>query len=138
MRFSHSRGKANNLIQDWINGSGNSAAGYTRLGECGNLPPMDSHNYQSLPRTNSLGDNIAGYAGSILSVVTFPKKLTISFNVPLSLDSLADNIVSYAGPILSVVTFPKKLTISSNVTLSLDSLGDNIAMNNLGIKLGRD
>ena len=92
MSFSHSRGKANNLIQDWINGSGNSAAGYTRLGECGNLPSIDSHNYQSLPRTNSLADNIAGYAGSILSVVTFPKKLTISSNVPPSLDSLGDNI----------------------------------------------
>ena len=138
MSFSHSGGKANNLIQDRINGSGNSAAGYTRLGECSNLPPMDSHNYQSLPRTNSLGDNIAGYAGSILSVVTFSKKLTISSNVPLSLDSLADNIVGYAGSILSMVTFPKKLTISSNVPLSLDNLGDNIAMNNLGIKLGRD
>ena len=99
---------------------------------------MDSHNYQSLPRTNSLGDKIAGYAGSILSVVTFAKKLTISSNVPLNLDNLADNIVGYAGSILSVVTFPKKLTISSNVPLSLDSLGDNIAMNNLGIKLGRD
>ena len=99
---------------------------------------MDSDNHQSLPRTNSLGDNIAGYAWSILSVVTFPKKLTISSNVPLSLDSLAGNIVGYAVSILSVVTFPKKLTISSNVTLSLDSLGDNIAMNSLGIKLGRD
>ena len=65
---------------------------------------MDSHNYQSLPGTNSLGDNIAGYAGSISSVVTFPIKLTISSNVPPS----------------------------------LDSLGDNIAINNLGIKLGRD
>ena len=104
MSFSHSGGKANNLIQDQINGSGNSAAGYTRLGECGNLPPLDSHNYQSLPRTNRLVDNIA----------------------------------SDTGPILSVVTFPKKLTISSNVPPSLDSLGDNIAMNNLGIKLGRD
>ena len=138
MSFSHSGGKANNLIQDWINGSGNSAAGYTRLGECGNLPPMDSHKYHSLPRTNSLADNIAGYAGSILSVVTFSKKLTISSNVPLSLDSLADNIVGYPGSILSMVTFPKKLIISSNVPLSLDNLGDNIAMNNLGIKLGRD
>ena len=53
---------------------------------------MDSHNYASLPRTNSLGDNIAGYAGSILSLVTSPKKLTISSNVPLSLDSSGDNI----------------------------------------------
>ena len=65
-------------------------------------------------------------------------KLTISSNVPLSLDSLGDNIAGYAGSILSVVTFSKKLTISSNVPPSLDSLGDNIAMNNLGIKLGRD
>ena len=104
MNFSHSGGKASNLIQDRINGSGNSAAGYTRLGECGNLPPIDSHNYHSLPRTNSLGDNIAGYAESIFSVVTFPKKLTISSNVSLSLDSLADNIVGYAGSILKVVT----------------------------------
>ena len=104
MSFSHSGGKANDIIQDWINASGNSAAAYTRLGECGNLPPIDSHNYQSLPRTNSLGDNIAGYAWSILSVVTFPKKLTISSNVPLSLESLADNIVGYAGSILKVVT----------------------------------
>ena len=71
-------------------------------------------------------------------MVTFPEKLTISSNVPLSLDSLAGNIVGYVVSILSVVTFPKKLTISSNVTLSLDSLGDNIAMNSLGIKLGRD
>ena len=87
---------------------------------------MDSHNYQSLLRTNSLGDNIAGYAGSILSVVTFPKKLTISSNVPPSLDSLGDNIAGYAGSILSVVTFPKKLTISCNDPPSPDSLGDNI------------
>ena len=65
---------------------------------------MDSHNYQSLPRTKSLGDNIAGYAGSILSVATFPKKLTISSNVPLSLDSLGDNIDGYAGSILKLVT----------------------------------
>ena len=79
--FSHSGGKANNLIQDRINGSGNSAAGYTRLGECGNLPLMDSHNHQSLPRTNSLGDNIAGYAGSILSVVTFPQWILITINL---------------------------------------------------------
>ena len=104
MSFSHPRGKAYNLIQDRINGSGNSAAGYTRLGECGNLPPMHSHNYHSLPRTNSLGDNVAGYAGSILSMVTFPKKLTISSNISLRLDSLADNIVGYAGSILKVVT----------------------------------
>ena len=98
MNFSHSGGKANNLIQDWINGSGHSAAGYTRLGECGNLPPIDSHNYQSLPRINSLEDNIAGYAGSILSVVSFPKKLTISSNVPPSLDSFGDNIaMNYLG-----------------------------------------
>ena len=60
--------------------------------------------YQSLPRTNSLGDNIAGYTGSILSVVTFPKKLTISSNVPLSLDSLVDNIVGYVVSLLKGVT----------------------------------
>ena len=76
----------------------------SRLGECGNLPLMDSHNHQSLPRTNSLGDNIAGYAGSILSVVTFPIKLIISSKVLLSTSSLGDNIVSYAGSILKVVT----------------------------------
>ena len=104
MSFSHPGGKANNLIQDRINGSGNSAAGDTRLGECGNLPPMDSHNYQSLPRTNSLGDNIDGYSGSILSVVTFPLKLIISSKVLLSPSSLGDNIVGYAGSILKVVT----------------------------------
>ena len=104
MSFSHSGGNANNLIQDRINGSGNSAAGYTRLGECGNLPPMDSHNYQSLPKTNSLGDNIAGYAGSILSVVTFPIKLIISSKVLLSPSSLGVNIVGYPGSILKVVT----------------------------------
>ena len=115
------------LIQDQKNGSGNSAAGYTKLSKCGNLPPMDSHNYQSLPRTNILGDNIAGYAGSILSVVTFPKKLTISSNVAANLDSLGDNIAGYPRSILSVVTFPNKLTLSSNVSPSLDSLGDNIA-----------
>ena len=71
-------------------------------------------------------------------MVTFPKKLTISSNVPPSLDSLGDNIAGYTGSILSVVTLPKKLTISSSVHPSFDSLGDNIAMNNLGIKLGRD
>ena len=87
MSFFHSGGKANNLIQDRINESGNSAGGYTRLGECGNLPPMNSHNYQSHPGTNSLGDNIACYAGSISSVVTFPIKLTISSNVSPSLEA---------------------------------------------------
>ena len=105
MNFAHSGGRANNLIQDRINGSGNSAAEYTRLGECGNLPPMDSHNYPSLPRTNSLGDNIAGYSGSILSVVTFPIKLIISSKDLLSPSSLGDNIVGYAGSILRVVTW---------------------------------
>ena len=121
MSFSHSGGKANNLIQDRINGSGNSAAGYTRLGECGNLPPMDSHNYTSHPGTNSLGDNIAGYAGSISSVVTFPIKLTISSKVLQSPSSLGDNIASYTRSISSVVTFPIKLTISSNVSPSLEA-----------------
>ena len=104
MSISYCEGKTNNLIQDRINGSGNSAAGYTRLGECGNLPPMDSHNYQSLPGTNSLGDNIVGYAGSILCVVTFRIKLIISSKVLLSPSSLGDNIVGYAGSILKVVT----------------------------------
>ena len=104
MSFSHSGGKANNLIQNWTNGSGTSAAGYTRVGECGNLPPMDSRNYQSLPITNSLGDNIASYAGSILSVVTFPIKQIISSKVLLSPSSLGDNIVGYVGSILKVVT----------------------------------
>ena len=126
MSFSHSGGKANNLIEHRINRSGHSAGGNTRLGKCGNLPSLDSHNYQSLPRTNSLGDNIAGYAGSILSVVTFAKVLPISSNVPLSLESLEANIADYAWSILCVVTFPKNLTISCNVPLSLDSLGDNI------------
>ena len=119
--FSHSGGKANILIQDRINRSGNSTAGYTRLGECGNLSPMDSHNYQSLPRTNSLGDHIAGYAGSILSLVTFPIKLIISSKVRQSLSSLGDNIASYAESISSVVTFPIKLTISSNVSKSQEA-----------------
>ena len=119
--FSHSGGKANNLIQDRINGSENSAAGYTRFGECGNLPPMDSHKYQSPPRTNSLGDNIADYAGSILRLVTFPIKLIISSKVLQSPSSLGDNIPSYAGSISSVVTFPIKLTIPSNVSPSLEA-----------------
>ena len=82
---------------------------------------MDSHNYQSLPRTNSLGDNIAGYAGSILSLVTFPIKLIISSKVQQSPSSLGDNIDSYAESISSVVTFPIKLTISSNVSPSLEA-----------------
>ena len=47
---------------------------------------------------------MAGYARPILSMVTFPKKLTIFSNVPLSLESLADNIVSCAASILKVVT----------------------------------
>ena len=127
MSFAHSGGKANNLIQDRINGSGNNAAGYTRLGECGNLPPIDSHNYTSHPGTNSLGDNIACYTRSIFSVVTFPIKLTISSKVLQGPSSLGDNIAGYAESILSVVTFPIKLIISSKVLQSPSSLGDNIA-----------